>query len=102
MGNQHLVDRFADAGLTLAVARVPIARAVNAEVVFQMDIRRARKWDSNSEYYVTWYGAEDNVAQVQGVDRAEKQLVMMVHEPKRWFCDPVPSWVMRRARRFGA
>jgi hypothetical protein len=102
MGNRHLVGRFAEAGLTLALAREPIARAVNAEVVFQMDIRRARKWDSNSEYYVLWYGAEDNVAQVQGVDGAEKQLVMMVHEPKRWFWEPVPFGVMRRARRFGA
>jgi hypothetical protein len=102
MGNQHLADRFADAGLRLALAREPIARVVNAERVFQMDIRRARAWDSNSEYYVAWTGDEENVAQVQGVDRVVHQLVMMVHEPARWFWEPVPWMVMKRARRFGA
>src|SRR6185369_4864892 len=102
MGNQHLADRFADAGLRLSLAREPIARVVNAERVFQMDIRRARAWDSNSEYYVAWPGGEENVAQVQGVDRVVHQLVMMVYEPQRWFWEPVPWMVMKRARRFGA
>jgi len=102
MGNQHLADRFADAGLRLTLAGEPIARVANAERVFQMDIRRARAWDSNSEYYVAWTGDEDNVAQVQGVDRDVHQLVMMVHEPQRWFWEPVPWMVMKRARRFGA
>ena len=102
MGNQHLADRFADAGLRLTLAREPIARVVNAERVFQMDIRRARAWDSNSEYYVAWPGGDDNVAQVQGVDRAVHQLVLMVHEPRRWFFEPVPWGVSKRARRFGA
>jgi len=102
MGNQHLADRFADAGLRLTLAREPIARVVNAERVFQMDIRRARAWDSNSEYYVAWPGGDDNVAQVQGVDRAVHQLVMMVCEPRQWFWEPVPWMVMKRARRFGA
>jgi hypothetical protein len=70
MGNQHLADRFADAGLRLALAGEPIARAVNAERVFQMDIRRARAWDSNSEHFVVWYGAVENVG------RDERQLFM--------------------------
>lgn len=102
MGNQHLADRFADAGLRLTLAREPIARVVNAERVFQMDIRRVRAWDSNSEYYVAWPGGDDNVAQVQGVDRAVHQLVMMVCEPRQWFFEPVPWNVAKRARRFGA
>jgi hypothetical protein len=100
MGN-HLIGRFADAGLRLQLARAPIARALGAEVVFQMDIRRARAWDPHSEYYVAWPGAADNVAVVQGVDRAVHQLVMMVHEPKRWFWEEVPTWQVRNAVRKG-
>lgn len=99
MGNSNLMDRFADAGLRLQLAREPIARALGAEVIFQMDIRRTRAWDSRSEYYVAWPGADDNVAVVRGVDRAEQQLVMMVHEPRRWFWEEVPWWIMQRARR---
>jgi hypothetical protein len=49
MGNSYLVDRFADAGLRLQLASGPIARALGAEVVFQMDIRRRRTWDPHSE-----------------------------------------------------
>jgi hypothetical protein len=100
MGNSYLVDRFADAGLRLQLASGPIARALGAEVVFQMDIRRRRTWDPHSEYYVAWPGADDNVAVVQGVDRAAQQLVMMVHEPKRWFWEPVPWHMVKQARRF--
>jgi hypothetical protein len=102
MGNSHLphlVDRFGAAGLPLQLARAPIARALGAEVVFQMDIRRARAWDPHSEYYVAWPGASENVVHVQGVDRAAHQLVMMVREPRRWFFEPVPFHLMRSARR---
>src|SRR5262245_26006460 len=98
MGN-HLIDRFADAGLRLHLARAPIARALGAEIVFQMDIRRARAWDPHSEYYVAWPGAPDNVAVVQGVDRSAHQLVLMVHEPKRWFWEEVSLRQMRNALR---
>jgi hypothetical protein len=104
MGNSYLprdlIDRFADAGLRLQLAREPIAHARGAEVVFQMDIRRTRAWDPHSEYYVAWPGADDNVAVVPGVDRAAQQLVMMVHEPKRWFWEEVPWHLMKQARRF--
>lgn len=102
MGNSHLMDRFADAGLRLQLAREPIARAPSAAVIFQMDIRRTRAWDAHSEYYVAWPGADDNVAVVRDVDRAEEQLVMMVHEPRRWFWEEVPWGRFKWARRVPA
>ena len=99
MGNLNLVNRFADAGLQLQLAEQPIARAAAAELVFQMDIRRRRSWDPHSEYYVAWPGGDDNVVLVQGVDKRERQLVMMVHEPQHWFWEEVPAWTVRVARR---
>jgi len=103
MGNLNLplnlVARFADAGLRLQLAEQPIARAAAAERVFQMDIRRLRSWDPHSEYYVAWPGGGDNVVIVQGVDKSERQLVMMVREPQHWFWEEVPAWTVRVARR---
>ena len=96
MGNDHLTDRFADAGLRLQRAPGPITRGPGVEAIFQMDIRRARRWDPHSEYYLTWPGAADNVAVVQGVDRAAHQLVLMVREPKRYFYEPVPRHAFKR------
>ncbi len=103
MGNfnlsRNLICRFSDAGLPLQLAPEPIARAAAAELVFQMDIRRTRRWDPHSEYYVAWPGGDDNVVVVQGVDKRERQLVMMVHEPQHWFWEEVPPWTARQARR---
>lgn len=99
MGNLNLIDRFADAGLPLQLAAAPIARAAAAELVFQMDIRRARPWNPHSEYYVAWPGGDDNVVCVQGVDPRVRQLVLMVHEPQHWFWEEVPAWTARVARR---
>ena len=45
MGNDHLTDRFADAGLRLQRATGPIGNGPGVENIFQMDIRRARRWD---------------------------------------------------------
>ncbi|HEY2748393.1 MAG TPA: hypothetical protein VGL86_27405 [Polyangia bacterium] len=99
MGNFNLVNRFSDAGLPLQLAAEPIARAAAAELVFQVDIRRRRPWDSHSEYYVAWPGGGDNVVVVQGVDKRQRQLVMMVHEPQHWFWEEVPPWTARVARK---
>jgi hypothetical protein len=101
MGNSNLIDRFADAGLRLQLAAAPIARAAAAEQVFQMDIRRTRSWDPHSEYYVVWPGGDDNLAVVQGVDKKERQLVMMVREPRQWFWEAVPRWTARTALKRG-
>ena len=96
----NLIGRFADAGLPLQLATAPIARAAaGAELVFQMDIRRGRSWDPHSEYYVAWPGGDDNLVVVQGVDKKEEQLVMMVREPQQWFWEPVPAGIVRQARR---
>jgi len=95
MSDAHLVERFAEAGLELQLADSPIANGRGAEHIFQMDIRRKRARDPHSEYFVGWMGKRDNLAVIQGVDRRERQLVLMVHEPKREFLVAVPRGIMR-------
>lgn len=96
MGAHYLIDRFADAGLTLELASAPFAGGANAERIFQMDIRRRNRRDARSEFFVAWPGT-DNLVVVQGVDESEKQLVLMVREPPREFYEAVPAWIYHRA-----
>jgi hypothetical protein len=96
MGLHYLIDRFADAGLPLELASAPFTRGLNAEHIFQMDIRRRNRRDARSEFYVAWPGT-DNLVVVQGVDESEKQLVLMVREPSREFYVAVPQWTFNRA-----
>jgi len=96
----YLIDRFSDAGLTLELAPAPFARGLNAERIFQMDIRRRNRRDARSELFVAWPGT-DNLVVVQGVDESEKQLVLMVREPPREFYEAVPQWTLYRAEKTG-
>jgi hypothetical protein len=86
MNTENLIDRFADAGLSLSLAGAPFNS--NADI-FQMDIRRRQPRDAHSEYFLLWPGHTDNLAVVQGLDEDERQLVMMVREPEREFWVPV-------------
>lgn len=99
MDIQNLIERFADAGIDLERAAEPIARGANAEDIFQMDIRRKRPRDAHSEYFVAWPGHAENLVVVQGVDRSELQLVLMVREPRRAFWERVPATAMRFAQK---
>jgi hypothetical protein len=88
MKTEHLIERFADAQLTLELAKAPFARAMNADDIFQMDIRRRKQRSAHSEYFLVWPGHADNIVVVQGVDARERQLVLMVREPEREFYVP--------------
>jgi hypothetical protein len=84
----NLVTRFASAGLDLRLASAPFA-AASAEI-FQLDIRRARAHDAGSEHFLCW---PVGTAVVQGVDRSERQLVLMVREGHREFEEAIPAWM---------
>src|SRR5688572_19334858 len=87
----HLVTRFASAGLDPRLANVPFA-ASSADI-FQLDIRRERAHDVRSEHFLCWPAG---TAVVQGVDRSERQLVLMVREGHREFEEAIPAWMSNR------
>lgn len=86
----HLVGRFAHAGLDLHLADAPFTG--NSDI-FQMDIRRARPHDVRSEHFIAWMGKEDNIVTVHGIDPRERQLVLFVREARRSFTEHVPRHV---------
>ncbi len=87
---ENLISRFASAGLDLRLAAAPFA-AASAEI-FQLDIRRARAHDVRSEHFLCWPAG---TVAVQGVDRAERQLVLMVREGHREFEEALPAWIAK-------
>lgn len=74
-----LEKHFSKAGLELKRLENPINRTNN--LIFQMDIQKR----GTKEVFRLWPGGEDNVIQVLGVDPKLRQLVLMIHEPKRVF-----------------
>jgi hypothetical protein len=74
-----LEKHFSKAGLELNRLARPINRT--NDLIFQMDIQKQGK----GEVFRLWPGGEDNVIQVLGVDPKLRQLVLMIHEPKRMF-----------------
>ena len=85
MGNfEVLARRFADADL-----RVEIIEQRNqvASDVFQMTILGKGR----EEYFRIWPGARTNRVEAEGIDRAQRQLVLLVHEPLRMFTEQLPK-----------
>lgn len=78
----HLIDRFSDAGLGLAVSDVPIRRVEN-DRVFQMDIEKARGARFPLERFRIWAGGPDNRLEVLDSERELRQLTLFVQEPRR-------------------
>ncbi|HEY1954362.1 MAG TPA: hypothetical protein VGH28_02090 [Polyangiaceae bacterium] len=78
-----LESRFAAAKLACAVTAQPIERARAGESVdvVQIDIARVRKL----EEFRVWRGAAGNRVEVTAIDRALRQLVLLVWEPERAF-----------------
>ncbi|MFO0594437.1 MAG: hypothetical protein U0228_04015 [Myxococcaceae bacterium] len=76
----HLHTSFEKAGLPLEVLDRPLFRGQGAGDIVQIDVARAR-----GERFRIFTGASDNRVQVANVDRALRQLVLMVHEPRRRF-----------------
>ena len=78
----HIVSRFEHAGLRLKVSDRPLV-SVGTDAIVQLDISRARS--KHDEGFRLWPGHASNRIEVQGVERARTQLVLMVHEPRRRF-----------------
>src|SRR5512146_2612727 len=85
MGNerQHLIARFAAAGLKLVLAEEPIEKSNPA--IFQLDIPRKLKGNTRTEWFRIWPGHEDNTIVVAGIDKDLQQLVLIVKEERRTF-----------------
>jgi len=80
-----LEERFRAANLACAVTNEPIERArdrAGTVAVVQMDIARTRRGDEEFRIY---RGAPSNRVEVTSFDRRERQLLLMVHEPRRRF-----------------
>jgi len=82
-----LIDQFEKAGLKLELLKSPLAG--NPEI-FQMDIGRKIQGTRRTEWFRIWPGNEEVNVQVTNVDKDLKQLVLLVHEPKREFTTPIP------------
>jgi len=81
---QHLIERFAEAGLKLEIANSPIVGAGNNDI-FQLDIPRKLKGNTRIEWFRIWPGHETNTIVVQNIDKVRKQLILMVREEEREF-----------------
>lgn len=95
---QSLIERFAEAGLVLELAKVPMEKSNPA--IFQLDIPRNLKGNTRTEWFRIWPGHEDNLLVVQNIDKKLQQLVMMVKEEKRLFTrtDHIPDRQFPRIR----
>jgi hypothetical protein len=91
---EHLIGRFASAGLKLVLSDAPIVgalRGLGATDIVQIDIQRSIKGNHRHEWFRIFPGAETNRIEVLGTDKKIGQLVLMVHEPPREF-EEAPSW----------
>lgn len=85
----RLPDRFARAGLALEVSPRPLvdprqlARTTGLDEIVQLDIARAPR--SRSEVFRLFRGHFENRVEVLGTDAALRQLVLLIHEPRRRF-----------------
>ena len=87
-----LESHFSAADLACVVTREPIERSRNGQdvPVVQMDIGRTRR---GTEEFRIYRGASDNRVMATSVDRGERQLLLMVHEPRRRFEATLPKHV---------
>jgi len=96
--HEHLVRRFADAGLQLVLSDRPIVGGVGGRGgrdIVQIDIQRRVNGSRRHEWFRIFPGADDNRIEVVGADKKFGQVVLMVHEVAREFTEDVP-WVRRK------
>lgn len=79
--HDSLSRRFAEARLPLHLTEAPLTRT--SEEIVQIDISRVAR--PRSELFRLYRGAQSNRVDVLGIDRGERQLVLLVHEPRRAF-----------------
>jgi len=88
--HEHLVRRFADAGLPLVLSDRPIVGVGGGREIIQIDIQHKGDGGRRSEWFRIYRGAEDNRIEVVGLDKKIGQVVVMAQEPPRQFAEAVP------------
>lgn len=95
-----LIARFAQAKLPLELSGSPLlgrrAAAGQSDIV-QLDIARPDR-RARHERFRLYLGAKDNRVEVEHVDASLKQLVLLIHEPRRRFEVFVPKHAHRPPR----
>jgi hypothetical protein len=93
MGNHEaLARRFAEANLRAEVIarssadRTNLASGAELADVFRMTI----VGEGRGEHFRIWPGADTNRVVAEGIDRALRQLVLLVQEPVRTFAERIP------------
>lgn len=98
MQREHLVRRFADAGLPLVLRDRPLIGGLGgrgASDIVQIDIARKTNGSRRQEWFRIYPGADENRIEVVGADARFGQVVVMIHEPVREFFEPVHAWAVR-------
>ncbi|MFO0554654.1 MAG: hypothetical protein U0271_40125 [Polyangiaceae bacterium] len=91
---ESIARRFGEAHLPVEVARAPLGRASDSGIV-EIDITRARR--APAERFRVYRGAPENRIEVLGTDRSLRQLVLLVHEPKRVFEQVISAYAAARS-----
>lgn len=95
---EHLVRRFADAGLPLVLHDRPLIGGLGgrgASDIVQIDIARKTNGSRRQEWFRIYPGADENRIEVVGTDKSFGQVVVMIHEPVREFFENVAQWTIR-------
>jgi hypothetical protein len=98
---EHLISRFASAGLKLVLTDVPFVGRVTGRSqpeIVQIDIQRKVKGNLRYEWFRIYPGHENNRIEVLGIDKGIGQLVLMVHEPVRTFEEQAAWSVVNRLK----
>jgi len=90
-----LKESFANANLPAVIAAAPIfGSGENASKVFQMTIktRRDERRKPKVEYFEIFPGDKDNDVRVIDVNKKHRQVLLLVHEPRRRFMIANRDW----------
>lgn len=99
-----LISRFAQAKLPLELSDLPLLgrrAAAGQRDIVQLDIARPDR-RARHERFRLYLGAQDNRVEVEHLDRTLRQLVLLIHEPRRRFevfvpkRDPKPARIVRK------
>ncbi|MGV3619605.1 MAG: hypothetical protein ACO1OB_02240 [Archangium sp.] len=82
--DDQLIRHFGKAGLPLELVDHPIVWGSGMRDIVQIDVARPDR-RSRAERFRLFTGARDNRVEVEGIDKHLRQLVMLVHEPRRRF-----------------
>lgn len=91
MSANHLITHFEKTGLPLEVLDRPMSFGGGAGDVVQIDVARPDRRVRRERFRI-FTGARDNRLQVAAADKKLRQLVLMVHEPRRRFETFISNW----------